>query len=52
MLEGVNFYYDGIYSVDMGVLNCKIDGGMFEEAFLPSREIREVSVNGRNKPYF
>ncbi|MCR8994658.1 phage tail domain-containing protein [Brevibacillus laterosporus] len=52
MLEGVNFYYDGIYSVDMGVINCQIDGGMFEEAFLPSRKIEEVSVNGRDKPYF
>lgn len=52
MLEGVNFYYDGIYSVDMGVINCKIDGGMFEETFLPSREIKEVKINGRDKRYF
>lgn len=52
MLEGVNFYYDGIYSVDMGVFNCQIDGGMFEEAFLPSREINETKVNGRSKPHF
>lgn len=52
MLEGINFYYDGIYSVDMGVLNCKIGGGMFEETFLPSRDIKEVVVNGRDKPYF
>lgn len=52
MLEGIHFSYDGIKSSDMGLLNVIIDGGMFEEAFLPSREIVEVEVNGREKPYF
>lgn len=52
MLEGIHFSYDGVYSSDMGLLNCKIDGGMFEETFLPSRDIRETKVKGRDKPYF
>lgn len=52
MLEGVHFYYDGIYSVDMGLLNCRLDGGMFEESLLPSRSIVEKKVSGRHKPYF
>lgn len=52
MLEGIHFYYDNIYSVDMGLLNCKLDGGMFEETFLPSREIVERKVSGNDKPYF
>lgn len=52
MLEGIHFYYDGIHSVDMGLLNCTIDGGMFEETFLPSRSIVETKVAGRDKPYF
>ncbi|MCY9758376.1 phage tail family protein [Paenibacillus alvei] len=52
MLEGIHFSYDGVHSVDMGLLNCKIDGGMFEETFLPSRSIVETKVAGRDKPYF
>lgn len=52
MLEGIHFYYDGVYSVDMGLLNCTIDGGMFEETFLPTMEIVETKVAGRDKPYY
>jgi|SRR5690554_5300065 len=52
MLEGIHFVYDGIKSVDMGLLNCKIKGGMFEEAFLPSRKIKEHQISGNNVPYF
>jgi len=52
MLEGIHFCYDGIYSVDMGVINCKIGGGMFEETFLPTRNIHEKKIAGRDKPYF
>lgn len=51
MLEGEHFSYDGIKSSDMGLLNVKIDGGMFQETFLPSRDIHEQSVTGRDKPY-
>lgn len=36
----------------MGLINCQIDGGMFEEAFLASREIKEISIIGNDKPYF
>lgn len=52
MLEGIHFVYDGVKSIDMGLLNCKLDGGMFDETFLPSREIKEVTVRGNDKPYF
>jgi phage-related protein len=52
MLEGIHFSYDGVYSTDMGLLNCKIGGGMFEETFLPTRKINEVKVKGNDKPYF
>lgn len=52
MLEGIHFVYDGVKSVDMGLLNCKIGGGMFEEAFLPSRSIIEHKITGNSKPYF
>lgn len=36
----------------MGVTNCKTDSGLFEESFLPSREIREEEIRGRDVPYF
>lgn len=52
MLEGIHFSYDGVYSYDKGLLNCKVDGGMFDETFLPSREIIETKISGRDKPYF
>ncbi|GMX64378.1 hypothetical protein Elgi_36470 [Paenibacillus elgii] len=52
MKEGIDFYYDGVYSLDMGVINCKVDSGFFEEPFLSQREIHEISVRGRGKPYF
>jgi predicted phage tail component-like protein len=52
MLEGIHFSYDGIKSVDMGLLNCKLDGGMFEETFLPSRELQEKKISGNDRPYF
>ncbi|TVX86081.1 phage tail domain-containing protein [Paenibacillus agilis] len=52
MLEGIHFAYDGVYSVDMGLLNCQVDGGMFEETFLPTRSITEAKISGRDKPYF
>lgn len=52
MKEGIDFYYDGVYSLDMGLINCKVDSGFFEEPFLSQREIHEVSVRGRDKPYF
>lgn len=52
MLEGIHFSYDGVKSSDMGLINVQIDGGMFEETFLFSKEINEVEVAGRDKPYF
>ena len=52
MLESTDFYYNGIYSVDMGIINCKIDSGLFEEPFLAEREIQEISIRGNDRPYF
>jgi len=52
VLEGIHFSYDGIKSTDLGLFNVKLDGGMFEEAFLPDREIKEVKVAGKGTPYF
>lgn len=52
MREAINFYYDGIYSVDMGVLNCRVGGGLYQDVFLSDREILEIEVRGREKPYF
>jgi len=52
MLENTAFTYDGISSRDMKVVAVKVDSGLFEESFLPSRSIREESIRGRHKPYF
>lgn len=52
MLEGIHFSYDGKKSSDMGLINCKIDGGMFEENFVANRKINETKIAGNPKPYF
>lgn len=50
--EGLTFVYDGISSSEKGLINVSIDGGLFEESFLPQRKIEEVKVRGNDKPYF
>lgn len=53
MREGINFYYRGIYSLDMGLVNVNINGSsLFEEPFIANRTIHEIKVKGRDKPYF
>ncbi len=52
MREGLHFSYRGVYSVDMGLINVNIENDMLEEPFIASREIKEIKVRGRNKPYF
>lgn len=52
MLENLHFTYNGIHSSTMGVLNARVDSGLFQEKFLPSRELREESIRGKDKPYF
>lgn len=52
MREDLYFVYNGIPSIDMGVLSVNMDGGMLEESFMPERKINEVSIKGRERPYF
>ena len=59
MKEGVDFYFgrnqgadNGFRSVDYGIINCTIGGGMLEEGYIPTREIRETTIRGNPKPYF
>jgi len=51
MQESTYFYYDGVFSKDMGVYIASTKSGLFDETFLPSREIIETSVAHREKPY-
>jgi phage-related protein len=50
--EGLEFYYDGIKSTDMGIINVKIGDGLFEEPFVSEKTIHEIKVRGNDKPYF
>lgn len=52
MLESTSFTYNNIHSDDIGGVQCKVDSGLFEESFLPSRNILKESIRGRDKPYF
>ncbi|WP_019638999.1 phage tail domain-containing protein [Paenibacillus fonticola] len=46
------FSYAGRVSAEFGILNVSLSGGMAEEPLASSREIYEVSVKGRDQPYF
>lgn len=36
----------------MGIINCQISAGFYEEPFVAEKEILEISIRGRDKPYF
>lgn len=46
------FVYAGVSSIDFGIRNVNISSGMLEESFAAPRSIREVSIAGRDRPYF
>lgn len=50
--DSLYFSYAGIKSIDYGIVNVNLDSGMQEEVFAPSRGINEVTVKGRDQPYF
>lgn len=52
--ESLVFKFGDFYSSDFGLYHINVDGGdgMFEEPFLPSRDIEEIQVRGRDKPFF
>jgi phage-related protein len=50
--ELVYFTYDGINSQDLGISNISLSDGLYEESLIPDRNIREVKVSKREKPYF
>jgi len=51
MLESLDFHYNGISSIEMGLLNVNTEGGLFEELFLPNRTINTMTVKGNSKSY-
>jgi phage-related protein len=52
MKEYTDFYYDGISSSEMGLINVSVGGGLFEESFIAPRKLNETKVRGNDKPYF
>jgi phage-related protein len=52
MKEYTHFYYNGVSSMEMGLINVSVKDGLFEESFLASRSINEVKIRGNSKPYF
>ncbi len=44
MLENTSFTFNRISSEDMGVMMINPSSGLYEETFLPSRNIVETSV--------
>lgn len=46
--EKLHFNYDGIMSSQFGVINIVLDGGLYEETYVASREIVETEIRGGN----
>lgn len=44
------FNFDGVWSNELGLINVSLDGGMFEETMVSSRDIVETKIRGNNKP--
>lgn len=53
MKESMYFVFDNIKSTDMGLVNVQVDNkGLLEETFVADKEIKEIKIRGRDKPYF
>lgn len=60
MKEITSFYFGNypssteayFLSSDYGIINAIVDGGLFEENFIPEKEIRETYIRGNDKPLF
>jgi phage-related protein len=52
MMEYTDFSFNGKSSQEMGLINVRVNGGLFEESFLASRKITEVKIRGNDRPYF
>ncbi|MFC3749257.1 phage tail domain-containing protein [Paenibacillus sp. GCM10012306] len=50
--DSLYFIYDGIESLDMGIVNVNMETGMLEENFLPEQTINETTIRGNDTPYF
>ncbi len=51
--SSLRFNYGGIWSDDMGIINVNTqDSGLYQDVLVGDREIKEVIVRHRKKPYF
>jgi phage-related protein len=50
--DTLHFSYAGQKSIDYGIINVNIDGGMLMEPFVSGRRLQETNIRGRDKPYF
>lgn len=51
MRESLYFIFDGKSSKDFGIFLGSTGGGLFQDIFLPTRNIIEKKITGREKPY-
>lgn len=50
--ESEHFHFAGRKSTEFGIRNVSIDEGLHSETIVANKEINEVSIPGRDKPYF
>ena len=49
MITSTSFYYDGIYSEDMGVIKVRVGGGLVTDSFLSPVSVNQVKLKNSNK---
>lgn len=50
--ESLFFEFAGVRSTRFGILNVSVSSGLFTENLISNRTINEVTIRGREKPYF
>lgn len=50
--ESNHFFFNGRKSTDFGIWNVSVTDGLYEEQVVASKSIEEVSIPGREEPYF
>lgn len=50
--DSLYFSYAGRKSSEFGILNVNMSSGMQEEPLASPRELNEISIKGRDRPYF
>lgn len=50
--SSIYFLFDQQKSTDYGIINVNVSNGMYDEPFIATRNISEVKIRGKDKPFY